>query len=153
MGKQPWRLRSQGLLDSETADVTMNWPTFLERKLTVGIQSIKQSHTFGSSNSILELYPKESWNKNRGLCTHVLDPHVIYNAETATKLSSLPREYLRVRHPVEGIIFKRHWILYLKNFGKNPHDTILSKTRYRTLYQRDYGNVWKWPGRPIGAGP
>ena len=78
---------------------------------------------------------------------------MIYNVETATKLSSLPREYIRVRHPVEGIFFLSHWIFYLKNFGKNPHDTILSKTRHRTLYQWDYGNVRKWPGRPTGAGP
>ena len=78
---------------------------------------------------------------------------MIYNVETATKLSSLPREYIRVRHPVEGIFFLSHWIFYLKNFGKNPHDTILSKTRHRTLYQWDYGNVQKWPGRPTGAGP
>ena len=52
-----------------------------------------------------------------------------------------------------GIFFKSHRIFYQKNFGKNPHNTILSETRYKTLYQWDYGNMWKWPGRPTGAGP
>lgn len=52
--------------ESATADVDVNQPTLLEKNPAIGINSIRQAHSFWLSNPVLEAYPKESWNEDGG---------------------------------------------------------------------------------------
>lgn len=52
--------------ESATADVDVNQPTLLERNPAIGINSIRQTHSFWLSNPVRETYPKESWNEDGG---------------------------------------------------------------------------------------